>query len=396
MATVRFYLDTRNLRKDGTYTLKLIVEHHGSVPVNLNVYLTPEQWDEENKQIVKHPNRNQLNFFIKQRKTSIENVLLSLQAQGVLSRLTSQDLKKRIKNIGNDEEVAQEVSSEADYKFKAGFERKIGNLDNERTKEIYRSTLEKINGYSSIETLTFAQINYDWLHDFEQYLKLTVEKINARAVHMRNIRAIFNEAIDEGKVSLNDYPFRRFKIKKQQTIKRSLTVEQLRQIRDIQWAPKVQESADFFMLSFYLIGMNIIDILHLKELQGDKIAYHRAKTGRLYEFRVPQESLPIFEKYKGSEYLLMWRERYTDYRGFTGIVNERCKEIGKAIGVPALTTYYARHTWATIAAGLDIPKETIAAALGHAENSVTDVYINFDQRKVDEANRRVIAYLFES
>jgi integrase len=60
---------------------------------------------------------------------------------------------------------------------------------------------------------------------------------------------------------------------------------------------------------------------------------------------------------------------------------------------PELTTYWARHTWATIAASLDIPKETIAAALGHGGNTVTDIYIDFDQRKVDDANRRVIDYV---
>ena len=60
---------------------------------------------------------------------------------------------------------------------------------------------------------------------------------------------------------------------------------------------------------------------------------------------------------------------------------------------PNLTTYWARHTWATIAASLDIPKETIAAALGHGGNTVTDIYIDFDQRKVDEANRKVIDWV---
>jgi len=60
---------------------------------------------------------------------------------------------------------------------------------------------------------------------------------------------------------------------------------------------------------------------------------------------------------------------------------------------PSLSTYAARHSWATIAAGLDIPKETIAAGLGHGGNSVTDIYIDFDQRKVDAANRKIIDYL---
>ena len=60
---------------------------------------------------------------------------------------------------------------------------------------------------------------------------------------------------------------------------------------------------------------------------------------------------------------------------------------------PQLTMYWARHTWATIAASLDIPKETIAAALGHGGNTVTDIYIDFDQKKVDEANRKVIDHV---
>lgn len=60
---------------------------------------------------------------------------------------------------------------------------------------------------------------------------------------------------------------------------------------------------------------------------------------------------------------------------------------------PNITSYWARHTWATIAASLDIPKETIAAALGHGGNTTTDIYIDFDRRKVDEANRKVIDFL---
>ena len=62
---------------------------------------------------------------------------------------------------------------------------------------------------------------------------------------------------------------------------------------------------------------------------------------------------------------------------------------------PGLSSYWARHTWASIAAGLDIPKETIAAALGHSASSVTDIYIKFDKKKIDEANRKVIDYVFD-
>lgn len=97
---------------------------------------------------------------------------------------------------------------------------------------------------------------------------------------------------------------------------------------------------------------------------------------------------------------------YNNYKDFTHRLNLNLKRIGPVeIGkkgkkeikplFPDLSTYYARHTWATIAAKLEIPKETIAAALGHGGNSVTDIYINFDQKKIDEANRKVLKYINE-
>lgn len=79
-----------------------------------------------------------------------------------------------------------------------------------------------------------------------------------------------------------------------------------------------------------------------------------------------------------------------------GIV-EKYKNGGKKTCVPLfpqISSYWARHSWATIASSLDIPKDTIAAGLGHGGNTVTDIYINFDQRKVDEANRRVLDWVF--
>jgi integrase len=103
--------------------------------------------------------------------------------------------------------------------------------------------------------------------------------------------------------------------------------------------------------------------------------------------------MKIIDKYKGNQYLLCWREKYTNYHGFTKQIDKHSHIIGEIIEIPSLTTYYMRHSWATIAAQLDIPKETIAAALGHEGNTVTDIYINFDVQKIDKANREVIDYL---
>lgn len=163
------------------------------------------------------------------------------------------------------------------------------------------------------------------------------------------------------------------------------------------------------MLIFYLGGINIIDLCYLKEIRNGYIEYRRAKTGRLYKIKVEPEALEIIERYKGKEYLINIMDRYTDYRDYRQRINRNLGEIGtteivkdkigklrkkkRTASFPDLTTYWARHTWATIAAELDIPKETIAATLGHGGHDVTDIYIAFDQRKIDKAIRQVIDYV---
>jgi integrase len=150
---------------------------------------------------------------------------------------------------------------------------------------------------------------------------------------------------------------------------------------------------DLFKLSFYLIGINIIDLLHLNNIYKGRVEYNRAKTKRLYSIKVEPEAMAIIEKYRGKDYLLSYMDTNVTYRTVYKHLQKTLAESKDMFGVDELTTYWARHTWATIASELDIPKDTIAAALGHGGNSVTDIYINFDIKKVDEANRKVLDYV---
>ena len=186
-----------------------------------------------------------------------------------------------------------------------------------------------------------------------------------------------------------------------------------RSLRDYPVEPHQERYRDLFMLIFYLIGINIVDILHVEKIKNGRIEYRRAKTGRLYSIKVQPEALEIINRYSpGKKYLLNFLDNYNHYEDFRKRFNDNLKKIGKSEYIhtkskngrgikkkvfeplfPKITSYYARHTWATFAAELDIPKETIAAALGHGSISVTDRYIHYNTKKVDEANRRVIDYL---
>ena len=150
--------------------------------------------------------------------------------------------------------------------------------------------------------------------------------------------------------------------------------------------------------------MNILTKENLKEIKDGRIEYYRSKTNKLYSIKIEPEALKIINKYKGEKFLLNIMDKYKNYQDYQKRLNNSLKRIGntkilkhgkKVLNplFPNISVYWARHSWATIASSLDIPKETIAHALGHGNNSVTDIYINFDQNKVDLANRKVIDYV---
>ena len=186
---------------------------------------------------------------------------------------------------------------------------------------------------------------------------------------------------------MNIYPFRRFKIKSAETEKRSITIDQLKAIRDFETNWEITALArDFFMLSFYLIGTNNADLYNLKTMNAGRITYSRAKTHRKYSIKVEPEAELLIKKLQGENKLIMVSEHYDTVHKMTHQLNKALKRI-----MPDLTMYHARHTWATIAKNkCRASEEDIAAALGHSRKTVTQIYINRDPSIVDRLNRGVI------
>lgn len=253
-----------------------------------------------------------------------------------------------------------------------------------RTGELYEMTARKVERFDGKATLL---IDAPWLSRFEAWMA-KVNKVNAYAIHLRNIRTVLNWAIDNGWT--DNYPFRRFHIKREATRKRNLSAQFIRELMELEVEPFQEKYRDFFVLSFFLIGVNPIDLLNAEphQLSDGRFEYVRAKTHKLYSIKVEPEAQAIIDRYRGEKHLL----RFTDNTAYTHFA---AKANGFLHGVrPDITMYYARHSWASIASELDIPMETISAALGHSfGNSTTAIYINFQQKKVDEANRKVIDYV---
>ena len=203
------------------------------------------------------------------------------------------------------------------------------------------------------------------------------------------------------------YPFRKFKIKTVETAKRSLSVEELRRLFYFPCEEHQKKYLDMFRLSFYLMGVNMIDLVKLTEIVNGRLDFNRSKTGHLYSMKVEPEAMELFEKYKGVNYLLFVLDHWTNDEFFRRKMNKELQKIGpmhKKPGrggkkiyepmFPELTAYWARHSWATIASSIDIPDRVIAEALGHEYgNRITNIYIRFDIRKVYVANRKVLDWV---
>ncbi len=299
------------------------------------------------------------------------------------------------------------------------FEEKIGTLRNLNTQETYTKALGYIKCFCADEenplrkdqeALMFADITPKWLTAFDNWMAEKRNlKTNSRWLYLLKLRAIVNKALDDEIIEKD--PFRRFKIQREKTRKRSLSVDDLRLLFNYQGTKIQQYYIDMFKLIFMLCGINTKDLYNLKSItRNGRIEYRRAKTGRLYSIKVEPEAMALINKYKGTDYLLIIAEKTPAFRSYTSLFNGMLKRIGKKIDaqlvadkkksdkeesdLSQISPYWARHTWATIARKLKVPIDDIALALGHSTgHDTTDIYIAEDHEAIDIANRRVLDYV---
>ncbi len=390
MVTTRFYLDSRACQAGAAAPLKLVITKKGvRALISLNLSLLPTHWDARRQMVIVNPRKQQINAMLAERKVAVDNILFRMEMDGELGGLSSIDIKNRVLAVMHPDDVITVKHPT----FVARLIEVIGQRS-PGTQTVYKSTLSRLRSYlgKHLDSLTFEDIDVRWLRDFDAYLAKTSPSRNARNIHFRNIRAVFNDAITDELITC--YPFRKFKITPEPTRKRALTVDQLRSVFSADVAPHEQRYIDCFKIIFMLCGINTVDLCRLKGVSNEgRVEYIRAKTHRPYSIKVEPECAELLERYRGEQWLLSYLDTNQNYRSFTTRLAMNLRDIRDRMGLPGLSTYWARHSWATIAASLDIPKETIAAALGHGGNTVTDIYIDFDRRKIDEANRRVLDWV---
>jgi len=293
------------------------------------------------------------------------------------------------------------------------------------------TTLRNLHDFCN-DSLPIRELTSKKLTEFEKYLRTerTITRINQHgnpvtttrppcsdhciADYMSDIRTVFNAALlefnDDENNRITHYPFRRYKPPQvPETAKRNITPKEIMKIVKLKTDIKRAAIArDVFLLSFYLVGMNTADIYALQPsnyLKG-RITYNRQKTrgkrkdNALISIKVESEAKEIINRYidPTKKKLLIFHNLYSSFRDFNRNINIGLKTVATLCKIDAqLSTYYARHSWATIARNdCKVAKSDVSECLNHSDQTtkITDIYIKKDWTVIDEVNRKVINHVF--
>ncbi len=270
------------------------------------------------------------------------------------------------------------------------------------TADRYRTTLNSFLKFRAGKETRWEEMNEIMICRYEEFMKIEGLCPNSTSFYMRNLRAIYNRAAEQGLAEDNKM-FRHVYTGIEKTLKRAVPIGKIRKLKtmDLTAAPLLDYARDMFMFSFYTRGMSIIDMAYLKkkDLKGGILSYRRHKTRQRLIIKWEKPMQKIIDKYEipDSIYLLPIIRR-TDkdtrrqYLTAAHLINSRLKKIGEELELEnPLTMYVARHTWASIAKSKNIPLSTISEAMGHDSEKTTRIYLaSLDSKSVNRANSIII------
>lgn len=257
------------------------------------------------------------------------------------------------------------------------------------------------------DRLLFTDLTAGYLDDFRSSLTERGLAQTSMAVYFRTLRLVYNQAIKRGLVLEKHYPFRDFKVSQfdLRTRKRAITKEEISRIVAVEPpTTRLRLARDLFVFSYYGAGINFIDMAYLTwaDVQGGRLRYERKKTGHLFNFKLSPTAASVLDYYRPLTdggpttfvFPILHRQRHltpkqVDNRihKILGQVNPDLKELATLANVDAvLTTYVARHSFATALKYSGVATAVISEAMGHQTESITQTYLaSFENALIDEA-----------
>ncbi len=407
--TYKFVLDKRRQKPDNIYSLKLRVFQQRRFKEKVTgIQLHEKDWDEKQQAILPTDTAYKRNSYIlNSLKARIDKIILLSEDE--TEYLTAEALFQRL------DKVSKQKTKTRLVKYGESLISTLKKANRAGTALAYQDAVNSLTSYCG-KNLVVEDITYRLLEDYNSHMLAKGVKVNSIAAYLRSIRAIYNRAIKEGLADIQQYPFNRFKIETEDTFSRTLTIGEIKKISvaKLQADTPIWHHRNYFLLSFYLIGINFTDLFTLSpdDVMDNTVRYRRDKTGKLYSIGITEEAKSIFSYYKdyksnnGHKYLLpvlsVTNDSMLQKKWMKQIIkstNHYMTEIATSVGIDKrVTTYYARYSWANIAKQLGYSKDMIAEALGHEYgNQVTGIYLDkYDRAIIDEMNEKVIQAILNS
>ncbi len=399
-ASVKIVLEDKPL-SNGNHRIYLrIIKDRKRKNISLGLECKKENF--ENESFLKgHPNYKTENNFLISLKSRANQIIRDFILEN--TNFTLEDFENKFKKIDPNQkllvfdffnEIIEELTN-------AG---RIGNAS------AYKDTKNSFIKFSG-KKITFKGITPTILEKYEVYLRSNGNENGGIAFKMRHLRALINIAIKRGLVNKDCYPFDNYKVAKLKSIKnkRALTIEEFQKIKNVDLSENpyfLIEAHHYFMFSIYARGMNFVDMMKLKwsDIQNNRIVYIRSKTKGNFNIEVNSEIQKILNFYKlqnrDSKYVfpILLKDDLTPIQianrkhKVLSRYNSKLKEIGKLANIDKkLTSYVARHSFATILKYLGTSVDKISEMMGHSDVQITMTYLKeFDNETLDQENRKLL------
>ncbi len=357
------YNRKKQLNKQGTALVQVeALLNQRKVYFRTNLYLKPEHWNSRNAQVDNHPQAHDLNSMLFEFVLHLQAIELSLWKRGIPVTLSL--LKDAIKK-----------DKPVNVTFPVFARIYVQESDRKRsTKENLLTTVTVLQEFRP--GIDFKDITYTFLRDFEVHLKEKGNSVNTIAKHLRQLRTLVNEAINQGYIPSDAYPFRKYKIKQEKGRKEFLTPDELKRLENLDVDKKLRHVLDAFLFCCYT-GLRYSDFCQLTpeniiRVNGKRWLYFKSvKTD--VEIRLPLHLL-----FEGKALAVL--ERYDIVTDFAKIgpnseANKYLVQLAALARIRKHITYHtARHTCATLLVHQGVPITTVQKLLGHTSVRTTEVY----------------------
>ena len=364
---------------------------------SLGISIHPKYWDfKANKPTPKSPNKEYIEKVIAEKMKAYTDKVLELKAME--KDFTATTLAEKVHKSSKVKTV-QEVFLQYIQELEAA--------NRLRYAEMYKCTMHSLLKFNKHLNFYFPDMDVSWLKKYETWLHSSGLKENTIGIRFRTLRAIYNLAIEENVVKPEYYPFKKYKVSKlhEETVKRAITKEELNKIFSYKSSnPFTRLPVDLFTFSYLMGGINFVDMAYLtkKNIIDNRLVYSRRKTNKLIKLPLQPRAIELINKYSspGNPYLFPILSTFhkTEQQQRNRIhkviskVNLRLKAIGKELGLPIdLTTYVARHSFATVLKRSGVNTSLICEALGHSSERVTQIYLDsFGNDQMDDAMKNLL------